>query len=91
MSGGLLFECTQCVRLWYRVGTRTFPDTPGNADRCRVKLAVLDVKFLKRPTAALKLLSKVDRKVLPEDFQSIHQQAARQAQQMIADGVGDAI
>ncbi len=64
---------------------------PDDADRCRVKLAVLYVKFLKRPTAALKLLSKVDRKVLPEDFQSIHQQAARQAQQMIADGVGDAI
>lgn len=64
---------------------------PEDADRCRVKLAVLYVKFLKRPTAALKLLGKVDRKALPEDFQSIHQQAMRQAQQMIADGVGDTI
>lgn len=63
---------------------------PEDADRKRVKLAVLYVKSLNRPTAALKLLSGVDRKSLPEDFQAIYQQAARKAQQLIAEGVVDA-
>lgn len=63
---------------------------PDEADRQRVKLAVLNVKFLKRPTAALKLLAKVDRNSLPEEYQSIHREAARQAQQMISDGMVDA-
>ncbi len=63
---------------------------PEEADRQRVKLAVLNVKFLKRPTAALKLLVKVDRNSLPDEYQSIHKEAARQAQQMISDGIVDA-
>lgn len=63
---------------------------PEEADRQRVKLAVLNVKFLKRPTAALKLLAKVDRTSLPNEYQSIHKEAARQAQQMISDGIVDA-
>lgn len=64
---------------------------PTEADRQRVKLAVLYVKFLKSPAAALKMLATVDKASLPTDYQQIHQRAARQAQQMIADGVTDAI
>lgn len=67
---------------------RRFPD---DADRYRVKLAVLYVKFLKSPKAALKLLAAVDKDSLPNDYQPIHQQAARQAQQMISDGMVDSI
>lgn len=63
---------------------------PEEADRQRVKLAVLNVKFLKRPTAALKLLAKANRNSLPDEYQSIHKEAARQAQQMISDGMVDA-
>ncbi|MEK6261020.1 MAG: rhomboid family intramembrane serine protease [Planctomycetota bacterium] len=63
---------------------------PAEADRQRVKLAVLNVKFFKRPTAALKLLAKVNRNSLPDEYQSIHKEAARQAQQMISDGMVDA-
>jgi membrane associated rhomboid family serine protease len=63
---------------------------PAEADRHRVKLAVLYVKYLKRPAAALKLLAAVDKATLSDDYQSIHQRAARQAQQMIADGAVDA-
>jgi hypothetical protein len=65
---------------------RRFPD---DADRHRVKLAVLYVKFLNKPKAALKLIANVDRNSLPEAYQPIHQQAARQAQQMISDGTVD--
>ena len=63
---------------------------PEDSDRKRVKLAVLYVKSLKKPAAALKLLAMVDRGHLPDDFATIHQQASRHAQQMIADGVVDA-
>jgi len=63
---------------------------PEAADRQRVKLAVLFVKFLKRPTAAAKLLAAVDRSALSEDYQAIYQRAGRQAQQMISDGIIDA-
>ena len=66
---------------------RRFPD---DADRHRVKLAVLYVKHLKKPKAALKLLAVIDKKSLPPDYQPVYQQAGRQAQQMIADGLADA-
>ena len=55
-----------------------------------MKLAVLNVKFLKRPTAALKLLAQVDRSWLADEYQPIHKEAARQAQQMISEGIVDA-
>lgn len=63
---------------------------PKESDRQRVKLAVLNVKFLKRPTAALKLLAPVDRSWLPDEYQSIHKEAARQAQHMVSEGIVDA-
>ncbi len=63
---------------------------PKEADRQKVKLAVLNVKFLKRPTAAIKLLAQVDRSWLADEYQPIHKEAARQAQQMISEGIVDA-
>ena len=63
---------------------------PKEAGRQKVKLAVLNVKFLKRPTAALKLLAQVDRSWLADEYQPIHKEAARQAQQMISEGIVDA-
>lgn len=63
---------------------------PGDADRQRVKLSVLLVRNLKRPTAALKILTKVDSKSLPDDYRSVYQKAVREAQQMVADGIADA-
>lgn len=75
-------------RIFLEEYIRRFPE---NADRQRVKLAVVYVKFLRSPKAALKLLASVEKQSLSEDYAQIHQQAARQAQQMIADGVTDAI
>ncbi len=63
---------------------------PKEADRQKVKLAVLNVKFLKRPTAAIKLLAQVDRSWLADEYQPIHKAVARQAQQMISEGIVDA-
>ncbi len=61
----------------------------ADADRQRVKLAVLYVKYLKRPTAALRQLARVNSGSLPQDYRGIYQTAAREAQRMIADGVTD--
>ncbi len=63
---------------------------PKEAGRQKVKLAVLNVKFLKRPPAALELLAQVDRSWLADEYQPIHKEAARQAQQMISEGIVDA-
>ena len=63
---------------------------PANADRQRVKLSILYVKFLGRPTAALKLLATVEANSLPDDYRRIYRNAIRKAQQMIADGNADA-
>jgi membrane associated rhomboid family serine protease len=63
---------------------------PNDADRQRVKLSVLLVKDLQRPTAALKVLAKVNSKSLPDDYRSIYQKVVREAQQMVADGITDA-
>ena len=60
------------------------------ADRSRIKLAVLYVKFLRRPIAALKLLSKVEPLLLPENYRQIFKVTAREAQSLISDGVTDA-
>lgn len=60
------------------------------ADRQRVKLAVLYVKYQRKPTAALKTLVKVDRGSLPDDYLAIYRQAATTAQQMISAGITDA-
>ena len=62
---------------------------PEDSDRQRVKLAVLYVKMLQRPTAALKLLAKVNPRSLADDYREIHQKAARYAQQMVSEGVSD--
>ena len=62
---------------------------PEDSDRQRVKLAVLYVKMLQRPTAALKLLAKVNPRTLADDYREIHQKAARYAQQMVSEGVSD--
>ena len=62
---------------------------PNDADRPRVKLAVLNVRFLQRPTYALKLLAKVEPGKLAEDYREIYYKTARYAQQMIADGMVD--
>ncbi|WP_010585453.1 rhomboid family intramembrane serine protease [Schlesneria paludicola] len=61
-----------------------------DADKPRVKLAVLYVKYLKRPTAALKLLATVEAASLPEDYRGIYRTAGREAQRMISEGATDA-
>ena len=63
---------------------------PEQADSQRVKLSVLYVKYLRRPTAALKLLVKVNKHDLPADYRPVYRQAVVEAQQMIAEGVTDA-
>ena len=62
----------------------------ADADRSRVKLAVLYVKFLEKPQAALKLLAGVDGKHLPGDYQKIARAAKEAAQQSIAEGFSSA-
>lgn len=66
---------------------RRFPD---QCDRQRIKLAVLYVRFLNRPTAGARLLAAVDQAALPDDYQVIYRRAAQQAQQMISEGIIDA-
>ncbi len=61
----------------------------GNADRQRIKLCVLYIKFLQRPTAALKILVKLDPSNLPDDYRAIHQKSAKEAQKMISEGIVD--
>ena len=63
---------------------------PESANHERVKLSVLYVKFLRRPTAALKVLTKVDADSLPDNYRAIYRKAIKDAQQMIADGTVDA-
>ena len=63
---------------------------PKQADPQRVKLSVLYVKYLRRPTAALKLLVKVNKNELPADYRPVYRQAVVEAQRMIADGITDA-
>lgn len=65
---------------------RRFPDR--SADQ-RVKLSILYLKFLRRPTAALKLLAKVDKKALGKAYQPLYAKAVSEAQRMISDGVTD--
>ena len=62
----------------------------NDADRQRVKLSVLYVKFMGRPTAALKMLAKMDANVLPDDYRLVYRKVVKEAQQMIADGKTDA-
>lgn len=59
------------------------------ADRQRIKLAVLYVKFQCKPTAALKTLAVVNRNELPDDYLAIYRKAASAAQEMISAGVTD--
>lgn len=62
---------------------------PQEADRERVKLAVLNVRYLKRPMAALKLLAQINPGTLAEDYREIYRKTARYAQEMVASGVVD--
>ena len=62
---------------------------PEKADRERVKLAVLNVRYLRRPMAALKLLARIDPETLPEDYREIYRKTARYAQEMVSSGVVD--
>lgn len=61
-----------------------------DADKQRVKLAVLYVKYLGRPTAAMKVLATVDVESLPEDYAGIYRTAGREAQRLISEGATDA-
>ncbi len=63
---------------------------PESADHERVKLSVLYVKLLRRPTAALKVLAKVDADSLPDNYRAIYRKAIKDAQQMIANGTVEA-
>lgn len=65
---------------------RRFPDKSAEQ---RVKLSIVYIKYLRRPTAALKMLVKVDPKALGKDYQPIYAKAVTEAQRMIADGVTD--
>ena len=63
---------------------------PEKADRERVKLAVLNVRYRRRPMAALKLLARIDPGTLPEDYREIYRKTARYAQEMVSNGMVDA-
>jgi tetratricopeptide (TPR) repeat protein len=62
---------------------------PDQADKQRIKLAVLFVKFLQRPVAALKLLAKVDQEELADDYLKVFRKVAKEAQKMVANGSTD--
>ena len=88
LSNGLFkFKATNQAALLLKEFIDRFPD---RADSQRVKLSVLYVKNLRRPTAALKLLVKVNKHDLPADYRPIYRQAVVEAQRMIAEGVTDA-
>ena len=61
----------------------------GDTTRERIKLAIIYVKSLRRPKAALKMLARVDSAALPEHYRSASNKVIREAQKMIADGVTD--
>lgn len=62
---------------------------PQNADRHRLKLAMVLVTPLTRPGAALKLLVTINQSSLSDNYQKLYAQVARQAQKMVSEGVVD--
>ena len=62
-------------------------ETEAPSNRVRLKLAQLLVQKQERPARALKVLEQIPAGSLPDPLETLRHQVARQAQQMLDDGV----